>query len=327
MIKIFKKAFPNVFPKTHIAIGRFYDIYKFSKTCSSINKGKNKEKLKSFIIRQYHGIEKGFTLANTKNPFGIDLANELIKNINIYIQNYGEDDLIKHATSILITYANFISKNDDIIVKDVCSKINRLKLLLELEEIKPTKTLTLQEVIDSSDFNFTNFIKSRKSIRDFDTGDVDLDVIKSAIIDAMEAPSACNRQGWRVRLFEKEEKDLILSYQNGNRGFNNSINKVLLVTGVSTFYSYTERNGMLIDGALFAMTLILSLHSKKIGTCPLNTSYTLKDELKLRKAINLSITEEPIMMIAIGNLKSEFKVAKSPRVNIDSVLIPNGVNI
>jgi nitroreductase len=74
---------------------------------------------------------------------------------------------------------------------------------------------------------------------------------------------------------------------------------------------------------LFSMSLILALHSRGIGSCPLNTSYTYKDEIKLRKGINLPLSEEPIMMIAVGNLKDNYKVAASPKKSIKDVLIEN----
>lgn len=323
MYKIIKKTFPNLAPILQIIIARMYDIHKFTKHSSSINKDRNKNKLKSFITRQYHGIEKAFSLSETRKGFGLELVDQLCINLNNYIEKYGSDELVKHAVATLNNYKDFHFdfSDKDIHMKNVFTEIERLNQLVEKRNVILSKSMTLKEIEQSTDFNFSHFLRTRKSIRDFDKGDIDTLLIKSCVADAMQTPSACNRQGWRVRLYEGKEKDEILKFQNGNRGFAKSINKVVLITGFSEMYSYTERNGMLVDGSLFAMTLILSLHSKRIGVCPLNTSFTIKQELKLRKAINLNTNEEPIMMLAIGKLKDEFKVANSPRINIDEVLI------
>ena len=138
---------------------------------------------------------------------------------------------------------------------------------------------------------------------------------------AGKSPSACNRQAWKVYVFKDKKKDLILNHQNGNRGFRDSIDTVLLITGLTSSFSYSERHGAWVDGGIFSMSLLYSLHSFGLGTCPLNTGYTLKQELRLRKAINLSINEEPIMMIAVGGLKDEFNIANSSRKSVDELMV------
>lgn len=320
MVGIIKQILPNLAPKLHILIGRIYDFRKFSKHCSSVKPDLSKTKLQAYITRQYHGIEKGLTLPDTRLGFGKALIIAITDNLQTYIAKYEVDRLVSHAASALNRYKEFnqsvLDENGDLV-----KRINTLLEKVENHSAQVYRNISKEDVIKSTDFDFTSFMKKRRSIRDFAEGDVNNDLIKQCILDAMESPSACNRQGWRVRIYEGRQKDHILKFQNGNRGFNSCINKVLFVTGCSEAYSYTERNGMLVDGSLFAMSLILALHSKRIGSCPLNTSYTYKDEIKLRKGINLPLSEEPIMMIAIGNLKDNFKVASSPRKDIKDVLI------
>ena len=85
-------------------------------------------------------------------------------------------------------------------------------------------------------------------------------------------------------------------------------------------FSHKARHGARIDGSLFAMTLMYALHDLGLGACPLNTSYTIFEERKLRKEINLSFAEEPIMMIGIGHLKDKFVTANSPKKDIKEIL-------
>ena len=67
---------------------------------------------------------------------------------------------------------------------------------------------------------------------------------------------------------------------------------------------------------VFSMSLLYALHSFGLGTCSLNTGYTLKQELNLRKAINLELNEEPIMMIAVGGIRMNLKLL----IHVEKVL-------
>ena len=320
MYKLIKKGFPNLAPKLHIIIGRFYDIYKFTKHCSSVSHIKSQHKLRAYITRQYHGLEKGLSYTNTRPGFGKVLALELCKNIRLYVEGYGIDHVVQHGINTLKNYRDFNAAYIDS-TEPIMIRIEELIKKVEFDSNSSFRLMSKEEVTNSTDFDFSSFVKTRRSVRDFAEKDVDVAEVKEAILDAMEAPSACNRQGWRVRIYKGDDKNNILKYQNGNRGFNHLIDKVILVTGYSEVYSYTERNGMFVDGSLFAMMLILALHSRNIGVCPLNTSYTYKEEIRLRKGINLPTNEEPIMMMALGHLKDNYKVASSPRLKINEVLI------
>ena len=173
-----------------------------------------------------------------------------------------------------------------------------------------------------NNFDFKTFSEVRYSIRNFDENySVPIEIIKKAILIAGKSPSACNRQAWKVYVFKGLKKDLILNHQNGNRGFRDSIDTVLLIVGLTSSFSYGERHGAWVDGGIFSMSLLYALHSFGLGTCSLNTGYTLKQELNLRKAINLELNEEPIMMIAVGGIKNEFKVANSCRKSIDELMV------
>lgn len=62
--------------------------------------------------------------------------------------------------------------------------------------------------------NYENFIKSRHSIRHFGSEAVDVELLREAIQIAQYTPSACNRQGWVIRIVEsKDAIDTILENQ------------------------------------------------------------------------------------------------------------------
>ena len=71
------------------------------------------------------------------------------------------------------------------------------------------------------------------------------------------------------------------------------------------------------------MSLIYALLNKKIGSCPLNTQYTIFQENSLRKAAKLADDEVPVMMLGLGYVKDTFSIANSSRKLLNDVIVTN----
>jgi nitroreductase len=140
---------------------------------------------------------------------------------------------------------------------------------------------------------------------------------------AQKTPSVCNRQSSKVYVFSKaEDKQKVLSYQNGNRGFGDQASKVLIVTSnLEHFVSAGERNQCWVDGGMFSMSLVYALHSLGLGTCCLNWSVERQADQELRQVAGISDAEAVMMMIAVGHLPETLKVAQSPRKPLRDVLV------
>jgi hypothetical protein len=114
----------------------------------------------------------------------------------------------------------------------------------------------------------------------------------------------------------------LLSYQNGNRGFGDRASKVLIVaSNLEHFASVGERYQGWIDGGMFAMSLFYALHSLGLGTCCLNWCVKHAQDRNLKESAGIAESDLVIMMIVVGHLPEEFKVAQSPRKPIHEVLI------
>ncbi|NES66883.1 MAG: nitroreductase, partial [Okeania sp. SIO2D1] len=112
------------------------------------------------------------------------------------------------------------------------------------------------------------------------------------------------------------------SCQNGNRGFGEQASKVLIVTSnLEHFASIGERYQGWIDGGMFSMSLVYGLHSLGLGICCLNWSFKKKQDRQLKIIAGIPDSDLVIMMIAVGHLPEEFKVAQSPRKPLKEVLI------
>lgn len=151
---------------------------------------------------------------------------------------------------------------------------------------------------------------------------VEMDTIYNAIEIAQTTPSVCNRQASRVYIIDnKERMKEALKYQNGNAGFDEDINKLIILTSeLNDFITSNERNQPYIDSGMYAMSLIYALHSLGLGTCPLNLAVDSDIDAELKRKINIPENEVLIMMIAVGHIPEEIPVAASKKIDIADVV-------
>lgn len=167
------------------------------------------------------------------------------------------------------------------------------------------------------DYDF--FVQSRHSIRNFTQRSISREILNKAIEQARWTPSVCNRQPWRVHVFESaNDKKKALSIQNGNDGFGDSADKILLITcDIRSFFTSRERNQCFIDGGMFSMSLIYALHASGVASCPLNLSTYSFQDFKLHKLLGIPMHETPIMMMAIGYPPNVLNVTCSQRLPVE----------
>jgi nitroreductase len=317
------KLYAYFFWQTNIGeyLNKLFDLSVFLKYSFRENKFKNKENVEAFLTKQYHIIEKGLALPESRKYFGKPKIKNLILEANKYIFLYGKDRIVKNIQGTLKVYldrnigleendkyfydliANFISGNDG-------------------ESIGGVKRVQKLEIHNAIDFDYEKFVKSRSSVRFFSTKNIlDTDVHK-AIEFARFAPSVCNRQSWKVHYYkDRSIMDKLLKLQNGNNGFNQSINKLLIVTSDVKRFTKLESNQIFVDGGLFAMSLLYSLHAQGIASCCLNTCLPYVDELSIKNEGGIPSSERLIMMIGIGMHKDTYEVAISDRVSVEEILL------
>jgi nitroreductase len=323
-----KLFYQTVFFLVSLIINYCYDLQRFFRFSASINPYRTQVTHQGRIIAHYHVIEKGLSLKDPKPAFGTQIVNNLIVILTDYCEQYGLDDVSQVALNVLIAYYEFNLEKYGINNQELYKKITEIKILSKVEisnnEDKQGGVIFLKkDVINKfASISFKDFVDCRYSIRNFCDTDVDIRLIKEAVSYAIKTPSVCNRQTWQVYLYkDKDSKSKILSYQNGNRGFIESINKLLIITSdLSYFITAAERNQCFIEGGLFSMSLIYALHSLGLGSCCLNWSVTYQNDKLVRKVAGIKNSETIIMMLAVGHLPEKLFVANSPRKNTEDIL-------
>lgn len=298
-----------------------YGLKLFYRYSFKKNRFKSKESEIAFLTKQYHIVEKGLALPNPRLGFGKEKINLLLDKSKKYEAKHGEDKLVTSIKNCLSEYLEFNKTNNIKIEGPYFNSIIEFIGTSKQQQQGGTISINKNELKEIMTIPFEDFVKSRFSIRDFDAEDVDLEVIKKAVNIAKHAPSVCNRQSWKAHVYTKETQILpLLKVQGGNNGFTQSINKLIIVTTDIKAFTTLESNQLFIDGGLFSMNLVLALHSQGIGACCLNTCFPLTSEKKVKQIGSIKENERLIMMIGIGNLKDNYKVAISKKKDLNEII-------
>ena len=306
--------------RQRIAISRLYrfDQKRLKKYAFTLQKQFSRENLRAKITLHYHAIEKGLSNANPRLGFGERAFTELFWTMDAYIKNgYPTDDSrFQSAVSVIAAYVKLHQTHNHSVPRVEENLKKYISLLLpENRELGGFLTLKRDELPDFRTLAFDDLSKNRVSVRDFGEDQIDDPKVFEALRIATRTPSVCNRQAWRVRYVKSPEKvQDVLKIQGGFRGNGENLRSLLIVTADKQYMTGgRERNQTYIDGGMFAMSLLYALTSVGIASCPLNASFRLEQEEKIRHLLQVGEAEDFITVIALGTYPAAFKIAKSPR--------------
>jgi nitroreductase len=316
------KIYAFVFWKTNLGdlVNKVYDLKIFYKYAFTEKKLRNRSSFEAFLTKQYHIVEKGLALPNSRPGFGKPKITLLILKTKQYQERFGEDRIVINIKQTLKQYLdrNKLLKEKDYEYHEL---IFDLVSGMDFQEKGGVKKISKSDINNYTNIDFSKFIKSRTSVRNFSDSDVLHDEVFKAVDLARFAPSVCNRQSWKVHYYkDKKIKNSLLKLQGGNGGFTDSINQLLIVTSEVSRFTKLESNQVYVDGGLFAMNLLLGLHSQNIASCCLNTCFPYIVEKEVKKLAKIPESERLIMMIGIGNFKENFEVAISNRIDVKQIL-------
>lgn len=308
----------------------FYDFLRYTRFSNSFFRLTNDEvKLEAMIFFYYHKVEKALALPEVKPLFGISVIETLLDLLERWVEVTGDLEAVvfRGAYASLVEYRHHVDKllpsQNPGLIKRIDSFLIKYKTADKDLNMGGTITIHSKELQDAwQSVDFEHFVLSRHSVRNFSEQIVPDSAIVHAVRLAQKSPSVCNRQCWRVHVFSSAaDIARVLQHQNGNRGFDHVINRLLLVTAdLRTFVSSGERNQAFVDAGLFSMTLVLALQSQGIVSCCLNLCLSFAQDKSLRETCNFPSSETPIMMIAIGYPPEKIKVATSARKTTGTVL-------
>ena len=273
------------------------------------------------IIRLYHTIEKGLSYENYRAGFGKDNVEKLLTSLEKYSSEGYDTSAFFYETALSCLEA-YIKKNKEHGHSDAQLEKRMKALPGKANECGGTVTVSLPN--NPENLTYSQLVTTRHSIRHFSNEPVDIELLKKAIQLAQYTPSACNRQGWKTRIVaDKAKIKAILENQNGNRGFGQEFDKLLIITadlraqqrGREVFQAF-------IDGGMYAESVLNSLYCMGIGSVPLSASLTSEQDQNVRKIIEVSEAELFVLFIGVGNYPDgEVLTTRSERKPVDVEVI------
>lgn len=294
-----------------ILLMRYFDRFRRN----AFNNGKciNEKQYEACITRLYHTVEKGLAYENYRAGFGKDNIMTLISTMEEYSKIYGCDaEFYRTAIDVLQQYVrknliyDFHNEEIENRIAQLPGKSNEKGGVIEFV---PWTEEKLQHT------NYKDFVLNRHSIRHFSDETVMVDEIEKAFELAQHTPSACNRQGWKTYIVQdKATIAEVLKYQNGNRGFGQEIDKLLLITADLCYFNKDrELFQAYIDGGMYAMSMLNALHYYRLGTIPLSAALIIEQENAVRKIMRISDSEVFILYIGVGKYPATCQTTRSER--------------
>ena len=298
-----------------------YDARRYLKASTAGRSADDAERLGAHISMDYHRLEKGMALPSPRHGFGRDVVVRLMRSVGRYESRYGSAEVTDFARSALAGYRRF---NEGKLAPEVDSAIAQfLTVPVEQGERRGgTDALTTETLFPFDSGLAQQFMRSRRSARQFDGRPIPEAVLQQAARIAQQAPSVCNRQSARIFASNRREMmDELLKLQNGNRGFGDRLGAVIVVASdMRAFTSMGERNQCWVDGGIFAMSMALALHSLHIGACMLNWSVEPGRDRALRRILGIEDHYAIITMMGAGYVPEHLLVAASPRRRTDDIV-------
>lgn len=307
--------------KTNLAY--WYDIKRFTFYSNTYYRLDNSIKVKGQLTILYHIIEKGLTMPETRFGFGMKIIQELTDLSSFYIQKGYDtkDQILFHSIEVLNEYLRFHLLNNYTLDANIIKGINEVSSAAGIDTSSSQHHFSKNEFFKDHRSSFVEFCKSRHSSRNFSQKDIPVETIYECIELANRSPSDCNRQPTRIYIIKNQQKILeVLELQNGNRGFGHLTNTLMVVASDISLFQGKERNEPFLNAGLFSMTLLYALHFHKIGACLLNWAATDLNDKKLRTLLQTPDNEQIAVLIACGYPPDEFKIAISPRLEVNGII-------
>ncbi|MBV6760641.1 nitroreductase family protein [Rhodococcus opacus] len=253
------------------------------------------------------------------------MVENLLDYLAVYVNRFGADDTVATAAAVLEEYVAF---NRRVGFLEIPHERRIVRFLCDASAgssyVKAGVTeMHRASVLDAVDPVGIEFFQSRSTVRNFSEEAVSSEDVTFAAIAAQKAPAVCNRQAAKIHVFQDRQSiDRLLRIQSGARGFETSIGSLAVITAdLRNYWEVEERHQAWVDGGLVAMSFVLGLHARGLGSVCLNWSKSPSKDEELIELLDLPPASAIIMMVGFGHLREKFNVATSARSNLAEFLI------
>ncbi|MFC3415227.1 nitroreductase family protein [Algoriphagus hitonicola] len=291
-----------------------------------LKESKNSKNNYYLLVRNIHRLEKGLLMRPRKKIFAVDYIKETV-DCYIGVSTSDQDKENKQLVwflDVLNEYFNVVGDHPKINNEKV--RFNNFKSK-NFSDNSITSSLSIPYKRDFQNYSkisyeeFYELNRQRRSVRWFIEKPVPRELIDKAILAAIQAPSACNRQPFEYRIFDR--KDLVaqaVELPMGTKGYSHSIQTFIVVIGnQDAYFDERDRHLIYIDASLANMVFMLALETLGLGSCPINWPDIEEREEKMKSFLNLKTYQRPVMCIGVGYPDIEGMVAFSEKRSLKNI--------
>lgn len=266
--------------------------------------GERQSNHQMFLRRSVHRIEKGLISKPMRVTFAADYIERTVATY-AKLGEHGHSDLgeAQWARDVLARYFEATSESTN-------EKIVRARShWLACDPKEPVSDADLSPfpyfpmTAGTQHFDAISHVASnRRSVRWFHDKAVPRELVEAAAAIGATAPSACNRQSYRLELLEDDVlRKEVAAIPMGTAGFAEQIPLLAVLIGQHRGYEHhRDRHAIYVDGGLFSAGFLLALESLGLSTCCINWPEIPALNLRIGRSIGLQEDERVIMLIAIG---------------------------
>jgi nitroreductase len=258
------------------------------------------------LRRNIHRLEKGLVMRPRRDVF----AEAFIKETAIcYVKCTNDNEhCLEELKWAFDTFNVYFAVVGNTPVIDAARKVfatSASKPLSSKQGVRQSFSPYLKKDSNVSSVSFEQLeglFNQRRSVRWFKKKEAPIDLINEAVRIAKQAPSACNRLPYKFLVSSESDRvKKIADCAMGTAGFSDNIPCIITVVGdLSAYPAERDRHVIYIDASLAAMQLMLAFETLGLSSCPINWPDIESREKKLSELLNLSYTERPVMLIAVG---------------------------
>ena len=281
-------------------------------------------KMQYTLLRENHVIEKGMSMRAPRTGFGQPKVKALMARLSTYYDRYGDRDksfmCYPLATiKAYITYMKQCHVDMSAIEQTFVQLCGKAGFAMEaLDKPAGVSFVRREAVSGEAKGDFRSLLFSRHSIRYFQPEIPSDEQILQALELAARTPSACNRQAWHTHVYRGEQSHRLLEQQGGCSGFTDDVHCAIVVTADMKGFLDYEPFQCYVDGGLYAMNLVNALHYVGLGTIPLSCGFYSRKLRVIQRNFDIPENEVMIMIVGVGVLTDEVKIAVSTRKPIEA---------
>jgi len=270
-----------------------------------------------------HALEKGMGINNVIPGYGLNKSTKLISLVaSLQAQKRTDNYIFRESCSVIKAYLEY-QKNEGFDVKDLEDQFKKIEI--SKDNYFPAGYLNIKKETfqQGMECNFDKLVLSKHTLRMCSKELVSKKEFQTAVGYALKAPSACNRQPWKVFYsLDKTKNKTLGELVPGNKSFSADIPYYCVVTVDRSLFGSNEVYQWYLNGGIFITYLTLSLHSIGIGSCIFQYPDFYMTESEIRKLLCLKKKSEVIVaIIGYGKYPDEAKCIEAARKPAEEVAI------